>query len=102
MNVSQASCILVKRYIELLKSTDIEIDTNPDTSVEHLIKMCEAIIEESNQWPDDKTSRWLGYIQGVMCVYNIINVSKERYISRELFHKVYEDNNISIPKSIKV
>jgi len=99
MTIYKANSIISKRYISILEN---KINYNykyEKSSPIHLIKMCNKIIEVSEKWPDDKSSRWLGYIQGVMTVNGFINVDDEREYSRNIFHKVYYDNGIELPKS---
>lgn len=71
----QARCI-VQQYAGLLKerlweyrATDTE-NTGSNTSVYHLIKMCEQVIDHTGyvpkEWSVTKLHRWVGYIQGVM------------------------------------
>lgn len=47
---------------------------------------CSQIIEE--ELHEDKISRWIGFIQGVMSVKGYISVDEERDFSRPLFHEV--------------
>lgn len=48
--------------------------------------------------PEDKISRWIGFIQGVMSVKGYISVNEERDFSRPLFHSVYHNSCIPIPE----
>ena len=90
---------LCDRYISILKENDFGTDTH---SSEHLIKMCLYIKENANKWPIDKSNRWLGYVQGVMTVYDLLNVDEERNFSRPLFHKYYEENGFKNVPSVDV
>lgn len=91
-----ATCELVKRYIEILNNEPkSEINTR-------LIKMCETILDNEVSMYDDKVSRWLGFIQGVMFSQYLISIEDERNISRSLFYKAYEEMGISRPKVISI
>lgn len=58
-------------------------------------------IEKINDYPIDKLSRWLGFVQGYIIFTSQSTTDIERDFSRPLFHKAYENENIKIPKSYK-
>ncbi len=58
-------------------------------------------IDKINDYPIDKLSRWLGFIQAYVIFTNQTTIDVERDFSRPLFHKAYENENIKIPKSYK-
>jgi hypothetical protein len=64
--------------------------------------MCLTIIDKINEMPDDKTSRWLGFIQYGVIEHKLTSVERERNYSRPLFHSVYESINQPIPPTIDV
>ena len=47
-------------------------------SISHLIWMCEQIQTHNTKWTEDKINRWLGFIQGVMCMRELTTVDIER------------------------
>lgn len=49
--------------------------------------------------PIDKISRWLGFIQGVLAVRNLLSVKDERDSSRSIFHRAYKAMGILPPKT---
>jgi hypothetical protein len=51
-------------------------DTN--TSIRHLVYMCETIQASENDWSVTKLHRWIGYIQGVMTARGFTTVEIER------------------------
>lgn len=57
------------------------------TSFMHILWMCDFIINEieANRFIEDKYSRWLGYIQGVLTCRLLITVQEERDVTREWF-----------------
>jgi len=65
-------------------------------------QLCQHGVQEYNNLPIDKLSRWLGYIQGVLIERKLTTVQIERDFSRPLFHKAYKNENIEIPKSIDI
>jgi len=91
MTIRKATLIMFERY---LNEFDIE-----DTNITNLINVG---IENIDNLPIDKLSRWLGYIQGYLIFNNKTTVDIERNISRKYFHEAYENENINIPKSIQV
>ncbi len=100
MKIKNVNKILFERYISILeKNHHYETDVI-ECSKEYLIKMCKSAIENINDFPDDKTSRWLWYVQWVMSSRWFIKVSEERDFSRNLFHEVYKSNLIEIPQKI--
>ena len=57
------------------------------------------MIEEIENYPIDKLSRWLGFIQAYVIFTNQTTIDVERDFSRPLFHKAYQNENIEIPLS---
>ena len=92
--------ILSKRYIDILQKNK-EIGTEKYSS-SHLINMLNTLNENVEKWSIDKTNRWLGFIQGVMTVYGLLDVDEERDFTRPLFHEYYKKNNIEIPKTLDI
>ena len=58
-------------------------------------------IDKINDYPIDKLSRWLGFVQCYIIFTNQSTIDIERDFSRPLFHKAYENENIQIPKRYK-
>ena len=56
-------------------------------------------IDKINDYPIDKLSRWLGFVQGYIIFTNQSTIDIERDFSRPLFHNAYENENIKIPSS---
>jgi len=110
MTVTQATREIIKNYIPILEKEFIKPNKKSKTkNIFRLLKMCHTILnctydedtnQSKNKMTEDKLSRWLGYIQGVMSVYNLIDVEIERNLTRPLFHKVYADMGIEKPESI--
>lgn len=69
------------------------------TSIDHLRWMANHSLSHLLEWPVDKISRWIGYIQGVMTASNIMDPIEERDRTRPFFHEAYTAMNISIPKT---
>lgn len=98
--IFKASKPIFKRYISILEE-EPPGDYGDQTSPRHLIRLCQEAISRPDL-PDDKLSRWLGFVQGVMTVKGLISVDKERDITRFLFHKAYEEMGLKQPKSVSV
>lgn len=62
--------------------------------------MCRTAVENIGTWPEDKLSRWLGFIQGVLTLRSVIQVTEERDLSRALFRTAYKNAGIPIPDTI--
>ena len=93
---------------EVLLGLRLHLETIPEDSTQksehqnsYLLEMIQCCLEHP-EWPLDKTSRWLGFIQGVMSCRGILEVGKERDRTRELFHRAYEQSGQSVPKTVKV
>lgn len=50
-------------------------------------------------WPVDKTSRWIGFIQGVLTVSGVLDTNEERDRTRPFFHEAYEAMGFDKPKT---
>ena len=92
--------IVTKRYIDILEK-NIDVGYGKYSS-KHLIEMLKTLNENKKEWSIDKTNRWLGFIQGVMTVYQLIDVDEEREFTRPLFHKYYKENNLAIPQTLNL
>lgn len=64
---------------------------NPRLSLENLLWMCKTGEENCANMPEDKASRWLGFVQGCLAMRGLINVDAERSRTRPLFHQVYKN-----------
>lgn len=67
------------------------------TSFPHLRWMCETALENLQAWPTDKTSRWIGFVQGVLAARGRLDVNDERDRTRPFFHEAYEAMSQNIP-----
>ena len=79
------------RYEKMIKNENW-LAASPKTTKEHILKMLKVLREEDMSI--DKSSRFLGFIQGVLCAHGILDVDKERDYTRPLFQEVYKQNNI--------
>ena len=89
--------ILCLRYLEKIK--DKNFGEN-EFSKDHIEKMLNELLNNKSSWSEDKLNRWLGYVQGVLTVFKIINVEEEREFTRPLFHNYYKKNNLNIPETL--
>ena len=88
--VHDVNIILIKRYKKMLKKTPKNRD----------LKMCKILLK--SDFPIDKTSRWIGFIQRGLIDGNLTTVQAERDFSRPLFHKAYKEMGYEIPESVTV
>lgn len=70
---------------------------DPKTDPENLRWMIEHALANIETFPDDKTGRWIGFIQGVLSAQGKLDVNEERDRTRPIFHKAYEATGIAIP-----
>lgn len=87
ITIRKATLICFERYLSEFKLTN------------NLKELIEKAIIEIDNYPIDKLSRWLGFVQGYVIFSEQTTIDKERGFSRNLFHKAYENENINIPKS---
>lgn len=73
--------------------------TDARTSWQNLRWMATQALDHVNLWPVDKTSRWIGFIQGVLATRGYLDVDAERDRTRPLFHKAYEAVGYRIPET---
>jgi hypothetical protein len=63
--------------------------------------MARTALQEGGSWPEDKLSRWLGFVQGVMAAQGLITVAEEREASRPLFHWAYRVQGFETPATVE-
>ncbi len=72
--------IMMKRYKAVIASHALD-------DKEFLMKFCDTAQTLTNP---DKLSRWVGYIQGILCDRKILDLDFERDISRGIYKPIYE------------
>jgi len=108
MTITQASRQIFQNYLLILDRVFLEEKkTHTLERILQLKSMCQTVINHTSQYDngknkmtEDKISRWLGYVQGIMTVYGWITVEEERETTRPLFHQAYEDLGLDKPESI--
>jgi hypothetical protein len=108
MTITQASRQIFQNYLLILDRVFLEEKkTHTLERILQLKSMCQTVINHTSQYDngknemtEDKISRWLGYVQGIMTIYGWITVAAERENTRPLFHQAYEDLGLNKPKSI--
>jgi len=110
MTITQATRNIFKNYLAILDEVfATEKKTHTLERILQLKSMCQTVINNTSEYDaeqdnhkmsEDKISRWLGYVQGIMTVYGWITVESERESTRPLFHQAYKDNGLSKPPSI--
>jgi hypothetical protein len=71
-----------------------------DTSFDHLRWMADHLLTNIDTFPTDKTSRWIGFIQGVMVMKGALSTKHERDRTRPLFHEAYKAMGMKIPPTV--
>jgi len=85
---------LQERYLELVKGLPSE---------DKVTKMMDKVVNNCETWPEDKTGRWVGYVQCLLIeVEEATTVDAERDFTRPLFHKMYAQSGINIPESVQI
>lgn len=99
-HVAAASVVLFERYRNMLdEHADKSPIGPPGCEFAHLQWMCDEAMGQAENWPVDKLSRWLGFVQGVLTANNVITVAGEREFSRPLFHAAYLEAGMPAPPS---
>lgn len=70
-----------------------------ETSIANISWMCRTAAINCQNWPIDKLSRWLGFIQACLVFHGLTTVEEERKVTRPLFHEAYKQMNVLIPES---
>lgn len=78
---------LFERYYWLLADTKRPLPLQDKCDREHLMWLCYTAIDgiKNESMPYGKLCRWLGFIQGILCVANITTVDEERDFTRPIF-----------------
>jgi len=100
--LAKANTELFQRYKAIILKCDPDSDPyqdDPRLSMENLAWMCTEAISCAAALPDDKASRWLGFVQGCLAMRGLIDVDEEREISRPLFHGAAAEMGQTIPKT---
>ena len=74
-------------------------DGDDETSLANLRWMVSHCIEQIYAFPVDKTSRWIGFAQGVLATKGLLSVKAERDRTRPFFHEAYEALGLKPPLS---
>ena len=56
-------------------------------------------LEDNPNMPIDKQGRWIGFVQGVLAVRNVLSVAAERDRTRGAFHEAYRLAGLEVPAS---
>jgi len=95
--IQKANVELFKRYQKIAA----DYKKYPDDEIFVRVKnMIDVALKEDML--EDKQSRWLGFVQGVLVMYDLICIEDERDFSRPLFHNAYEKMGIEKPKTISL
>lgn len=81
---------LFLKYQYIVESSNI--DSFGTVNKEYLIQFCRKAV--CGKFTIDKHSRWLGFIQGILFCNGLLDLEKERAISREMFQEVYIKHGI--------
>jgi hypothetical protein len=87
----------LKKRLEGLYGADYGRHPEPMTDIQHLVWMCNEVIDSGDEFSSTKAHRWIGYIQGVMTARALTTVEFERKhyveLKEELAHELGLDDN---------
>jgi len=98
--IAEANAILFEHYLQVIEgATHVADPMEGDgrLSLENLRWLCRTALDTGESLPEDKTSRWLGFVQCGLAMRGLIDVDAERDLTRPLFHAVYRARDIPIP-----
>lgn len=96
-NANKAVFARYERLLEGSAAPDPLAD-DPRLNIENLLWMCREVLTSTPPVPDDKASRWLGFVQGCLAMRGMIDVDAEREFTRPIFHKASEEMGFPKPK----
>ena len=102
--IKQANFVLCRRYIDIISEEvgdAIEADV-VDETMEKLLDMCIYMCNNADTMYEDKMSRWLGFVQGVLYSRMLIDINEEREFSRPLFHEAYDKMGLEKPETVTI
>lgn len=86
--------LLFSRYTMMAENT---------ASKDKVTAMMTQVAKNCSIWPDDKTGRWVGYVQCILIeVEKVTTIEEERNFTRPLFHHLYQISGIRIPESVDI
>lgn len=92
--IQEVNKVLFQRYLDKIEGK------YSDEIIQRVEKLCYAGIH--TDMLEDKQSRWLGFVQGVLATHGIISIVEERDFSRPLFHAAYDLMGLKRPETIEV
>lgn len=93
MNFNEIVVILLERY---------DVKSEESENRFRITSMIKAMREEYEDWPIDKSNRWIGFIQGALFAEGLLNIEDERHFTRPMFHAYYNAQGIAVPETIDV
>lgn len=84
--------------IEALRVSPLDRRGQRETWADNLLWMTKEIAAHP-EWPIDKPSRWVGFIQGVLAVLGFMSVAEERNRTRSFFYRAYDLLGFRRPKT---
>lgn len=97
--INDVHVTLASRYQSMLHNV-ASIENIPDElNADNLRWMSERIIAKSQDMPDDKVGRWIGWIQAGCVLRGLTTSRVEREFSRALFHAAYAAEGLPIPET---
>ncbi len=97
-SVLKEAFLFEKNVIEKYSGERFENNNWPDSiNKDNVLHLIDSIVHDDiiNIYPNEVLQQYLGYIQGVLCIAEIINVDEERDFTRPLLHSYHTEK----PKS---
>ena len=102
MTLSDANARMFRRHLPIIEAALERGDAagaDPRLSLENLDWMCRTA-SDPDAMAEDKSSRWLGFVQGCLAMRGLIDVDTERDVTRPLFHGVRQAAGLPAPETL--
>lgn len=98
--VRHAQEITMRSLRELILENEVEIKNLPlveEANYENILWLMDHALLENDNFPVDKTGRWIGFVQCALIVRGLLDTKSERDRTRALFHEAYKLTGQKIP-----
>ena len=100
--IADATRVLFERYASIIEEAGPDtLSTDPRLGLDNLLWLCREGAKKVHELPIDKTSRWLGFVQGCLAMRGLVTVDGERDASRPLFHAAYREAGLAAPATVE-
>src|SRR5438093_11953705 len=89
---------MAEKCRDMLRDSDKDASGLPEElQPKHLLLMCRRIAEHSQDWPDTRLHRWIGFVQSGMMANHLLDLDGAKAMFNKLkntFREVGEDQDL--------